>query len=671
MSENKNPYISNVKITNFRNFLNADVALDHKQVIIGENNVGKTNFLRAIQLILDKDFSDNDRQLTESDFHESLPDPMVNGEKIEIALQIKGFEHNSRLVAQFADAAIDDTPPTLQFIYKFFPIVGPLGNILNYKYEIYKGNTENSKFTSEDRSFINIYVIKALRDVERELRANKNSPLYKLVKKYDISKDDLERISESMKVAADELLQLDEIIHIKKVIQDRFTSLSGLQSDNEINLSTFDIDTERLLYTLQVYFGLSERPIGELSMGLGNILYISLMLILLKDRTIPEIIKAEKFQELLDLDNTQFINNFYDLSDQSKYILKSQIADEDITSLYSWMDENNGAQQAFTILAVEEPEAHLSPILQRLIFREVLHKSNTSVIFTTHSTFIGSVAPLSSIVHVRNIGGSSGVYSTANIIINDRERKDVERYIDAKRGELYFGKGIILVEGITEEYIIPAAASIIGAPLDDYGIVVCNIDSTNFKPYIQLLQALNIPWHLITDGDYYEIIETANADGTFSEERVYHIMDGVTGRPYKYRGIENVNAVLMDLQIVEAADIPASQEDARNYFKEGGAHIGKHTLEVDMMDETNAAGINIIKAVYAELILGGEKMQKNFEDALDAGEYWSALKKIESNISKGRFAQRLSGDIIPELIPQYVKEGIENFIAEVKADYEH
>ncbi len=670
MAEQKNPYISNVKIKKFRNFLDVDVALDHKQVIIGENNVGKTNFLRAVQLILDKDFSDNDRQLSENDFHESLIDPMINGETIEITLQIKGFEHNSRLIAQFTDAAISDTPPTLQFVYKFFPNIGPLGNILNYKHEIYKGNTEQSKFTSEDRSFINIYVIKALRDVERELKANKNSPLYKLVKKYDISKDDLENISESMKVAADELLKLDEIVHIKKAIQERFTSLAGLQSDNEINLSTFDIDTERLLYTLQVYFGISERPVGELSLGLGNILYISLMLILLKDRTIPSIIKAEKFLELLALDDDQIINNFYELSDQSKYLLKPDIAGADIDSLYSWMDENNSAQQAFTILAVEEPEAHLSPILQRLIFREVLHKSNTSVIFTTHSTFIGSIAPLSSIVHVRNVGASSNIYSTAKLVINDRERKDIERYIDAKRGELYFGKGIILVEGITEEYIIPAAADILGTSLDDYGIVICNIDSTNFKPYIQLLQALNIPWHLITDGDYYEIITTANADGTMSEERVYHIMDGLTVRPYKYRGIENVNDVLVDLQIVEGADIPESQEDARDFFKERGAHVGKHTLEVDMMNETNADGINIIKAVYAELILGGERMQRNFEEVLDAGEYWSALKKIESNISKGRFAQRLAGNLIPALIPKYVEDGIQNFVEEVKEDYE-
>ena len=133
MAQHKNPYISRVQIKNFRNFLDVDVALDHKQVIIGENNVGKTNFLRAIQLILDKDYSDSDRQLTPEDFHDSIDKPMENGEEIEINLEIKGYEHNSKLKAQFVDAVISDAPPTLRFTYKFIPNRDEFGKIINYR----------------------------------------------------------------------------------------------------------------------------------------------------------------------------------------------------------------------------------------------------------------------------------------------------------------------------------------------------------------------------------------------------------------------------------------------------------------------------------------------------------------------------------------------------------
>lgn len=670
MPDYKNPFIQRVQIKNFRNFLDVDVVLDHKQVVIGENNVGKTNFLRAIQLILDRDFSDNDRQLTSDDFHDSIEEPMENGAEIEITLHIQGYEHSRKLIAQFADAVISDEPPTLQFVYKFYPDYDEDGNIINYKYVIYKGNNPDSRFTNEDRSYINIYVIKALRDVERELKASKNSPLYKLVKQYEISIEHLEEISEALKEAAKGILELDEIVHIKSTLANRFSSLSGLQYDNEITLRTFDIDTERLLYNLQVYMGRKERPVSELSLGLANILYISLILILLKDKTILSIIKEELFEELQEDDLNDILSELYERTEKGNYILKEDIDDEKLKELYLFMDEHNFRHQSFTVLAVEEPEAHLHPVLQRLIYREVLHNSETSVVFTTHSPNIASIAPLNSVVHIRKVGESSNVFSTANLVIEEREKKDIERYIDVKRGEIYFGKGIILAEGITEEYLLPAFADLLGTPLDDYGIVVCNIDSTNFKPYIQLLNCLNIPWVLFTDGDYYEItIEEDPKTGKDKEVKTYHILQSDDADSH-YRGNELIVKTLTELSIVNEDDIPEDFSEQDDFFEEKGCFIGIYTLEVDMMECTDGDGIDVFKYIYEDLITGGDKMQENFENAIDDGDYWLALKKIEDNVSKGRFAQRLSNEVTDTFIPTYIKNGLEKIVNKVQESYE-
>ncbi|MDX4973861.1 ATP-dependent nuclease [Myroides odoratimimus] len=664
MAQHKNPYISRVQIKNFRNFLDVDVELDHKQVIIGENNIGKTNFLRAIQLILDKNYSDTDRELLPEDFHESIDSPMQNGVEIEIKIEIRGYEHNRKLVAQFDDAVISDSPPTLQIAYKYFPNRDEHGNILDYRFVIYKGTNESVMFRAEDRNFINIYVIKALRDVERELKANKNSPLYKLVKQYEISTDNLQEISDDLKLAADGILKLDEIVHIKEALTSQFAVLSGLQKDTEITLRTFDIDTERLLYTLQVYMGLKERPISDLSLGLANILYISLMLLLLKDKTIIPVLKGDVFTSLLEDDADGLLLELYEETKNGNYILKEDNEEKLMDSLYKFMDSKNFRNQSFTILAVEEPEAHLHPVLQRLIYRGVLHNSNTSVIFTSHSTHITSVTPLNSIVHIRHIDISSKVFSTVNLSIDEREKRDIERYIDAKRGELYFGKGIILVEGITEEYIIPSAARLLGNPLDDYGIVVCNIDSTNFQPYIQLLNSLSIPWVLFTDGDYYEVDESVDKDGKIKRKRIYHIMDEDSGCDYGYKGEENILKVLIELEIIK------EEEEEGVDFDEKGCFIGKYTLEVDMMEVSDADGIKRIKDVYRELITGGQKKQKNFENALNRGEYWEALTKIENNVSKGRFAQRLANDITTKMLPSYIVSGIKMIIQKIEESYE-
>lgn len=652
-----NPYISKVYIKNFRNFLETEVNLAHKQVIIGENNVGKTNFLRALQLILDSSLSDNDRELGDSDFHDSLDKPMEDGEEIKIMIEIRGYEHNSKLLAQFDDAIISANPPTLRFTYIYRPVYDPENRIIKYEYLIFKGINEDARFRSEDRSYINIHVIKALRDVERELKANRQSPLYKLVKKYEVAVSDLEDVAEAMAEAADKLLELDEIIHIQKTLQAHFTQLSGLQRDHEVTLRTFDVDIERLLYNLQVYMGIGQRPVSELSLGLANILYVCLMLMLIKDRTIPPILKGDRYNDLLAADQGQLLAQLYHQSERGNYILNDDINEEGLTELYNFMNRQNHEHQSFTILAVEEPEAHLHPVLQRLLYREILHKSPTSVIFTSHSTFIASVAPILSIVHIRQEDNASEIFSSATINLPERELRDIERYIDAKRGELYFGKGVILVEGITEEYLIPAAANVLGSLLDDQGIIVCNIDSTNFKPYIQLLNALDIPWVLFTDGDYYEKQIEKDKDGNDKTVRLYHIMptDGVAGF---FRGHDKLVDLFIDLEFLDKDDIPDDAPGQEELFDEQGAFVGYHTLEIDIM-ETGEPALSAIKATYSELITGGDRMRRNFDEKLDEGEYWEALEKIEGNIKKGRFAQRFAEYLSVEMIPNYIKKGLE------------
>ena len=88
------PNICKIHIKNYRNFSSVTFDLSDKQVIIGENNVGKSNLLRALQLILDPNLSDEDRRLEESDFFDRLEDPMENNEEILIEVYIdKLFPH--------------------------------------------------------------------------------------------------------------------------------------------------------------------------------------------------------------------------------------------------------------------------------------------------------------------------------------------------------------------------------------------------------------------------------------------------------------------------------------------------------------------------------------------------------------------------------------------------
>lgn len=658
----KAPYISRVQIKNFRNFKSVDVNLGHKQVIIGENNVGKTNFLRALQLILDPSLSDSDRKLGKSDFHDSLEGPMENGEVIEIAVEIQGYENILQLLSRLRDAVISDAPPTLRITYRFEPIKDENEEITGYEFFLFKGENNENRFTHQDRSLINLKVVMALRDVERELKGLKRSPVFQLVDQYEIPNDALEQIADELKEASEKVMELDEIKAVTGLIVNKYKVLSGRQFDNEITLSTFDIDPERLLHTLQVLMGEKKRPVSHISLGLCNILYITLMLLLIRDRTVPEVLRSEKMEKLKQHDDTNLLEQFYQELDNGSFKLKESF-DEGGNSqqLYQLLNRHHMPGQGFTILAVEEPEAHLHPVLQRLLYREVLQRSETSVIFSTHSTHITSIAPINSVVHLRrDVNEGTQITSSANLVLNDNDRQDLERYLDARRGELYFGAGVILVEGIAEEYLIPKFAELLGLPLDQHQIVACNVNCAHFAPYVKLLNALQVPWCLITDGDYYEK-ETKTIRGRDGvekeiEEKIFHRnkTEGVQGYS---QGLKVARKTLEEIGLTNDQG-----ETLRAFIKANGCFVGTNTLEVDLMDTGSADEDAIIKTVFSEIRTGGARQQRNFDEAIDAEEYWLALKKIEDIAGKGRFAQRLTAHCTAAQIPAYVEEAIKYII---------
>ena len=61
--------ISRVIIENYRNLKNVDVTLGNTVTLIGENNCGKSNFLRALSIPLLSDDSGNSKHLSWHDIN--------------------------------------------------------------------------------------------------------------------------------------------------------------------------------------------------------------------------------------------------------------------------------------------------------------------------------------------------------------------------------------------------------------------------------------------------------------------------------------------------------------------------------------------------------------------------------------------------------------------------
>lgn len=656
----KSLFISRVVIKNFRNFKNVDVCLGHKQIIIGENNVGKTNFLRALQLVLDPTLSDEDRMLQESDFNDSIKNPMENKEEILIEIYIDNYDQNKTILAVFQDATVmtEDGKEVLKFTYRFFPYINE-GGVAEYQYNIYKGNDETKKFGSYERKYLNIKVVKALRDVEGEMRNSRTSPIQKMLKNYAIDKQDLEHIAEEYRKNGEKILNLDELVDLTNNINKRFGMVLG-NNDFDVSLRAMEINPAKVLSSLKLL--MAQRNTTEISLGLNNILYISMILQLLQDKTIPSLIKAEKYMELSSIPGGDILKATYEESKNGNYFLNDDISESQQEKLYTFMSKNMPISKGVTILAIEEPEAHLHPVNQRLIYRDVIQNSSNSVLLTTHSTHITAIAPIDSIVHLHDDGErGTEIHATAAMPISDGEFLDVERYLDVKRGEIYLGKAVLLVEGIAEEYLIPKFANLLGKPLDEKGIIVCNINCTNFTPYVKLLRSLDIPYAVITDGDYYYENE--------EEERIYHQMDNDDSDVKSgWLGMEIIEKMINELGLNGDEKIPDDPGEKDQLFYSLGLFVGYYTFEVDMMEcaatskNNREKALNVISDLFLELTTGGARQKQNFKKELKAGEYWKCLNKIEGNgIGKGRFAQRLSGVCMKEHIPGYIESAI-NYI---------
>lgn len=649
-------YISRVKIKNYRNFKDVDVRLGHKQVIIGENNIGKTNFIRALQLILDPSLSDDDRRLDESDFNDTLVNPMENDEEIEISIYISNYRNNRVILAMLQGATVmDNGEETLKFTYKFFPHTDDMGN-KEYEFVIFMGDDENRIFGALQRKYLNIKVIKALRDVESELRNSRLSPVKKMLDEYSIDKQELEYIAEEYKRSGEEILNIDEIKDLTQNINRRFNAILG-DGTHDISLQAIEIDPTKVLSSLKLL--MENRNAADVSLGLNNILYISMILQNLQDKTVPTFLKASKYQELEAKPDNDILRDVYTETDNGNYFLNQDITDGQMEEIYRFMNQNTPSNRGVTILAIEEPEAHLHPVNQRLVFKDVIQKSNNSVLLTTHSTHITAISPINSIVHLHasNNAGTI-VHATADMPMDDGEFLDVERYLDVKRGEIYLGKAVILVEGIAEEYLVPRFAELLGKPLDEKGIIICNVNCTNFKPYIKMLSCLGVPYAVITDGDFYHVPKG-------KDEREYHIMNADTAEDDEeigYLGLEVIKKAVIELGLKTEDEIPEDADAEDKLYRTLGIFVGNYTFEVDMMEHChgNEEATQAIIDLFNELTTGKDAQKANFKSEIETEKYWKCLKKIESNgIGKGRFSQKLAVKCQKEHIPNYIKKAID------------
>lgn len=116
----------------------------------------------------------------------------------------------------------------------------------------------------------------------------------------------------------------------------------------------------------------------------------------------------------------------------------------------------------------------------------------------------------------------------------------LQRFLDATKSNLFFAKGVIMVEGDAENLLLPVLADILGYPLEKYGISIVNAGSTAFLRYSGIFirkdgSTIGIPVSVITDCDvkpcYQESAETGIEE---FNSKVKESSDAVKEKEKKY-----------------------------------------------------------------------------------------------------------------------------------------
>ncbi|ARX35924.1 hypothetical protein CHI94_05285 [Proteus mirabilis] len=468
-------YLTELTITNFRSFGSDGITVKFREgltALVGENDSGKTAVIDALRFLLgttDQEWL----RFSDDDFHKTREDSSESSE-IKISGTFKNLTSSDKLgFVEYLTYGINkDDEPTLHLTLT----AKRMGTRAGRPYistEIRSGkNGEGPNMDNNCRSLLAATYLRPLRDAERELSSGRNSRLSMVLNSLDgaemgqlfdaetFSYDDIKKLG---------LLGLGDLFnkliehhpHIengKSKVNNHLEKLQlhGDSLKSSISVSQNGSDSQRLRQLLEKLTLNVDNTPGRMGLGSNNILFIACELILLADD-----------------------------------------------------------QEHFPLLLIEEPEAHvhaqrqlrLIQYLQKIVNSKKDEENKPQIIITTHSPNLASEVNLNNLVIIQ----AGRAFSTADgeTELDSNDYKFLSRFLDVTKANLFFARGVMIVEGDAENILIPTLAKCIGKDFTEHGVSMINVGGVGLRRYAKIFMRKNpdqdgiqsVPVACVTDLD--------------------------------------------------------------------------------------------------------------------------------------------------------------------------
>ncbi|TCR80782.1 AAA family ATPase [Rhizobium sp. BK376] len=439
-------YLQRVKIENFRIFENFEVDLNKTlNIIVGENNSGKTALIDAIRYTLSSRTGEWLRIL-ETDFRRGAT---------RFSIRLKFADLSTQQAAAFLEHLTFEETGEQHRPFLYVTLAAELTEQIvrgtrQIRSDIRSGASgEGPSIEREAREYLSGTYLKPLRDAEAELSGGRGSRLAQVL-----------NAAESFRNAAHVNSLLDAVIQANVTILGN-PGIADSLARIKTQLKGLDFANTPLSPIIEIVGGTDLEALGPVER--------------------KQMLKAvlERLQLLIDESERMQGLGYSNLLFMATELLLLEEEQDD-----------------FPMLLIEEPEAHLHPQLQMKFLKAIregfggIGKPALQSILTTHSPNLASKSDLGSLIIMS--GGKAFPLRKGHTELGDDDYVFLEKFLDVTKANLFFAKGVIIVEGDGENILLPTIAKLLGRPLDDYGVSIVNVGSTAFARYANIFKRRNL-----------------------------------------------------------------------------------------------------------------------------------------------------------------------------------